>query len=640
MLRSSLHFVTNHWRNKCFFQLNHCTHAVRFLGTHQLDSNDYIQALYNKLSTKDPYQFLDQNIENNEVLKVDENLSSSPEFKDFLNIIAKCDASEVSNSEMSGIQKFSEKFQDWTRVSQLRVGFLMHLDKRINSSEYLTKVIRHMSSVNPFDAGPHDLTALLLLIYFKRDLSVEYLSEYLDLGALQTALALNIDNKKMTPEEICAVCLGLKRIADMKVNLPMLRKSLYTQLRMFQAKDDPLDDFFVITLLTTLSKGNLVFMDHVDLVRDMLFNFENEVSHLNLDTTIKLLTFPLTLGFSNETIETFVFNKVKSDLERLEPWDLVQLCNYISKQSRQFAVTDDLLELLETKLDNLNNLDELMDIIECFHYLSHISVYSQKFNSVLFEAVNLLPEDYFKQDSDFSAITKDVSLHIMERFGIRDVLMEREKVFERNSNKTISVFTRIPAFISTSYRIESNDHHNLIESYRADFISKGDHRRLPMELYVPQMDIKTLDRRSKQLINCFRALVRFMGNEQYVGVTRILPHFTEPDIVFGNIGGNCLTIPTYLTDPDFVGFRKAPPGDWWVIVVGTRKSHDLRGNIIGQEAAKLRQLKTLGYTPIVIPYTDLGAFGTVTKSLSRLLKTENVSLPNLDDGIRERKRKF
>ena len=28
-----------------------------------------------------------------------------------------------------------------------------------------------------------------------------------------------------------------------------------------------------------------------------------------------------------------------------------------------------------------------------------------------------------------------------------------------------------------------------------------------------------------------------MGSEDYVGVTRILPHFTEPDLVFGNIGG-------------------------------------------------------------------------------------------------------
>ena len=42
--------------------------------------------------------------------------------------------------------------------------------------------------------------------------------------------------------------------------------------------------------------------------------------------------------------------------------------------------------------------------------------------------------------------------------------------------------------------------------------------------------------------SCYRALVRFMGSEEYVGVTRILPHFTEPDLVFGNIAGNTAAI--------------------------------------------------------------------------------------------------
>ena len=92
------------------------------------------------------------------------------------------------------------------------------------------------------------------------------------------------------------------------------------------------------------------------------------------------------------------------------------------------------------------------------------------------------------------------------------------------------------------------------------------------------MKVSNLDTRSRQLINCHRALVKFMGTEHYVGVTRILPHFTEPDLVFGNIGGetpaslslvcdsvvagNCLMIPPYLTDQDYIGPRPAPAGDW------------------------------------------------------------------------------
>ena len=395
-----------------------------------------------------------------------------------------------------------------------------------------------------------------------------------------------------------------------------------------------------MTLMTTLSKGNMVFTDEIEMVQNMLSKLECQVQNLKLDTAIKIMTLPLTLGFSNRNIEEIVFKKVKDDIHELETWDMVQLCNYISKQPTDFAVTDEIFQYLERKLNNLKNLDELMNIIECFHYLSHRSIYSKKFNDVLFASINSLSGDYFVKDIDFPDLTKNVTSSMMETLGVADDLVEREMMYERNLHKTISVFTRIPAFISTSYRIDTGEKDNLIDPSRADVLSKSQHRRLPMELYVPQMDIKKLDKRSKQLINCFRAMVKFMGNEQYVGVTRILPHFTEPDLVFGNIGGICLTIPSYLTDPEFVGFRKPPPGDWWVVVVGTRKSHDVAGNVIGQEAAKLRQLKKLGYTPIVIPHSDLGAPSIVSKSLSKLLKTENISLPNLDDGFRERNRRF
>ena len=65
------------------------------------------------------------------------------------------------------------------------------------------------------------------------------------------------------------------------------------------------------------------------------------------------------------------------------------------------------------------------------------------------------------------------------------------------------------------------------------------------------------------------------------------------------MAGICLSIPDYLTDPDWMGGRPPPPGDWWVVVVGTRKSQDSHGTVVGQEAAKLRQLKILGQSPPV-----------------------------------------
>ena len=105
-------------------------------------------------------------------------------------------------------------------------------------------------------------------------------------------------------------------------------------------------------------------------------------------------------------------------------------------------------------------------------------------------------------------------------------------------------------------------------------LSKASHRTLPMQLYSPAMDLRNLDLRMKQLVTCYRSLAKFLGSEEYCRVTRLLPHFDEPDIVFGNIGGNTLTVPDNLWQQDVDGPRPAPPGDWHVLVMGTRKSLD------------------------------------------------------------------
>ena len=47
-----------------------------------------------------------------------------------------------------------------------------------------------------------------------------------------------------------------------------------------------------------------------------------------------------------------------------------------------------------------------------------------------------------------------------------------------------------------------------------------------------------------------------------------------------------------------------------------------------------------GYNPLVTPYSVKNKTESALKTLHQLLKSENVSLPNLDDGYRERKRKF
>ena len=40
--------------------------------------------------------------------------------------------------------------------------------------------------------------------------------------------------------------------------------------------------------------------------------------------------------------------------------------------------------------------------------------------------------------------------------------------------------------------------------------------------------MKTLEQRSRLLVNCYRALSNICGSERFVEAARILPHFPEP----------------------------------------------------------------------------------------------------------------
>jgi len=607
---------------------------IRFTHTtvHGLDVNEYTKALYNKLCTREPYQFLDQDLNKHE----DGKLSSSQEFMDFLKILASSEEN-CSHEKLSEIQQsFSDKFLEWTRVSQLRVGFLMYLDRRVCSDEYLDKVIRHIGSGNLFHASPHDLIAFLLLVYFKRSLTVEDLSEFMDLQLLQAALANHIKGGRLSMEEVCAACLGLKRISGLKVNYRPLRDDLYGLLEKFKTSSDKkLDSFLVLTLLTTLHKGNFTFKDDVKLVEKMLTGIEMKTGYLEFDTQIRLLTFPMSLGFVNVKIEDQVVKQFKDNLGKLDSRDILSLCNYVSKRpSLNTTMATNLLNHLDESLDVVDNYDELVDIIDSFHYLSHLSVFSQKCNNLLFEALNHVQSSDDKIDTDH--IFKSVGLHIMNKLN----LTQRTITSESSEGKHVSIFTRIPAFMYLSQVVDSgSDCHKIDKTFITNLLSHF-HKRLPIELFSPQLDVKNLESRTKQLVTVHRAMVKFMGNEQYVKVSRILPHFEQPDIIFGNIGGISMSVPHYLTDPGYVGLKKPPPGDWWVLVVGSRKSQDLQGNIIGQEAAKVSQLKKLGFTPVVLLYKDMGNPNKIMQAIAKVLKTTEVNLPNIDEGIHEHNRRF
>ena len=77
-------------------------------------------------------------------------MAASKAFADFLNILVEQEGGNVEDDQMKNIQKeFSEKFTNWSRLSQLSVGFMMYLDSRIEADGYLLKVTQfHQQSLN------------------------------------------------------------------------------------------------------------------------------------------------------------------------------------------------------------------------------------------------------------------------------------------------------------------------------------------------------------------------------------------------------------------------------------------------------------------------------------------------------------
>ena len=308
-------------------------------------------------------------------------------------------------------------------------------------------------------------------------------------------------------------------------------------------------------------------------VRTLLDNMGN----LKLETAIKIFTFPLTLNvFHSEKLEEVLIERAKKEENNLNSRDLVALSNYFSKSPNkdlEISTLDWLSEVLEERLGKATKLEELADLMDCFHYLSHRKVYNNSFISVLSQSL----ETSSKASGGSNFDVKETSVKLAEALVSNlNLVLEDQNAVETtlNSSKRLTaLFSRIPAFLIQSWSLDTGETSTVPASLLAN-LSRASHRTLPIQLYSPAMDLRSLDLRMKQLVTCYRALAKFLGSEQYCRVVRLLPHFDEPDIVFGNIGGITLTVPDNLWQQDVDGPRPAPPGDWHVLVMGTRKSLD------------------------------------------------------------------
>nr|CAD7589297.1 unnamed protein product [Timema genevievae] len=141
---------------------------------------------------------------------------------------------------------------------------------------------------------------------------------------------------------------------------------------------------------------------------------------------------------------------------------------------------------------------------------------------------------------------------------------------------------------------------SLREIYAEDLINKN-----TISL-VPSRTKTKLSATNKVLIEVLDATESLLGGCDNVYIGHVLPHFERPDIVFAtNDSGAAVPIPAQLKEALFASVKYAPcvqgQERWHCLVIGGWNSF-IRNSTkpLGSTTAKLRQLRLVGYNPILI----------------------------------------
>ena len=119
-------------------------------------------------------------------------------------------------------------FQSWIGKSKLGIAYLLYTNN-LKCDTFLSKVIKHLAS-NLETLKPEEFVAMLLMVYFKKNMSADDIMEYMDPTLLQMILADFLQDDVLSSGEICAVTLGLGKLRDFRVNYDELRVALYEKM--------------------------------------------------------------------------------------------------------------------------------------------------------------------------------------------------------------------------------------------------------------------------------------------------------------------------------------------------------------------------------------------------------------------------
>ena len=561
-------------------------------------------------------------------------------------------------------------FNEWVGKSKLGLGYLFFLTKQKNEwgDEFITKVVRHMSP-RIGELNVEEVVMLLLMMFFRRTpWNEEEIYEVLDPTLLQKKLTAMIESTKgVSDAELCAICLGLRRITDFNANIDKFRDSLYMRMRVIgdtlssekaltmESSHINAMNMAVIQISVLLQQGyHMGARDPAKNILKMLKCYEDAViaydengvskesSHgrflMESRAASKIMMFASSKGgLHNKEVTSRVIERLMlgKHIRHLSLRDMVSFLKFLGQvkefgtysETSEFQISDVAKSVLceirdmtnESDNDLFFGLKDVMLILQSWLYLSSFDQFDIVNIRRVMDAVKELPQDLFEQNSSLDLKEQNVALGKILSEACYKALYPmsytayiQQDVSKREILSPIECeqFTRLISAMDRTIKI-------YLDRDVAKELLLNDEKIKPMILLnqskVPAIFYKktklpatiNLTRRQQLVHAVYKGLLAGLEHESYLKIVHILPHFQEPDIVFGHIAGNIITYPSSMSEMPDYEVKPAPEiGEWTVISVDSPSStaRDLKelaktGEYSPEHAnpERHRQLMRLGY---------------------------------------------
>ena len=438
--------------------------------------------------------------------------------------------------------------------------------------------------------------------------------------------------KGVSDAELCAICLGLKKTAGFIANIDEFRDALYLRLEnigniLSSEKAFSLDsghisalNMAVIQITVLLQQGyHMGTRDPAKHILRMLKCYEDAVIAYDETGTengegnlrgrflmetraaTKIMIFGSSKGgLHNKEVTAKVIERLMlgKHIRHLSLRDMVSFLKFLG-QVKEFGTsgtamaghtTTDIAKVLLNEIkavaqeseDQLYRLEDIMFILQSWLYLSAFDQFDLDNLRKVMTSINEMPKEYFENCDITELEEQNISLgqHIAEAcyralfpISYSAYLSQEHSSREKIQPNDYANFTRLISALdrTMSIYIENNLFKEMkLDELRIKRLVSLNLSKFPVVLYEKtQLPATiTVSRRQKLLHAVHKGLLEALESERYLKIVHILPHFQEPDIVFGHIAGNMISIPSSFSEVPIYDVKPAPEfGEWTVISI-------------------------------------------------------------------------